>query len=158
MLIFEPKEVDIMNRPPRPPNSPILSRDLIIQIAIVSTCILISVYGLFEWSIQNGLSLEEARTIAVNTIVMIEIFYLFNCRSLSKSVFRIGFFSNRFIFLGILIMISLQICFTYVPTMNDIFQTSPIGIDYWLIITAISVSVFLIIELTKFISNNFIKN
>jgi Ca2+-transporting ATPase len=158
MLIFEPKEADVMNRPPRPPNSPILSRDLIIQIAIVSTCILISVYGLFEWSIQNGLSLEEARTIAVNTIVMIEIFYLFNCRSLSKSVFRIGFFSNRFIFLGILIMISLQICFTYVPTMNDIFQTSPIGIDYWLIITAISVSVFLIIELTKFISNNFIKN
>lgn len=153
MLIFEPKEEDVMNRPPRPPNSPILSRDLIIQIAIVSACILISVYTLFEWSIQNGLVLEEARTIAVNTIVMIEIFYLFNCRSLNKSILRTGFFSNRLIFMGILIMISLQICFTYVPLMNDIFQTAPIGIDYWLIITGISVLVFLIIELTKFISN-----
>ena len=159
MLIFEPKEADVMSRPPRPPNSPILSRDLFIQIAIVSACILISVYSLFEWSIQNGLALDEARTIAVNTIVMIEIFYLFNCRSLKKSIFRTGFFSNRLIFLGILIMILLQFCFTYVPLMNDIFQTAPIEIDYWLIITGISVLVFLIIELTKYVSNQFmIKN
>jgi Ca2+-transporting ATPase len=153
MLIFEPKESDVMKRPPRQPNSPILTKDLIIQISIVSMCILISAYGLFEWSIEDGSTVEEARTIAVNTIVMIEIFYLFNCRSLTKSVFRMGFFSNKLIFLGVTVMILLQIGFTYTPVMNEIFQSKPIGIESWLKILAVSIIIFLIIETKKFVSN-----
>ena len=153
MLIFEPKESDVMKRPPRRPNSPILTRNLIIQIAIVSTCILISVYGLFEWALKDDISLEESRTITVNTIVMIEIFYLFNCRSLTKSILRTGFFSNKLIFLGIAVMILLQISFTYVPIMNEIFQSKPIGIDSWLKIIGVSIVTFLIIEIKKFVSN-----
>jgi len=153
MLIFEPKESDVMKRPPRRPNSPILTRDLAIQIIIVSTCILISVYGLFEWSIEEGSAIEESRTIAVNTIVMIEIFYLFNCRSLTKSVFRMRFFSNKLIFLGVIVMILLQVAFTYTPIMNDIFQSKPIGIESWLKILGVSIITFLIIETKKFVSN-----
>lgn len=151
MLIFEPKEPDIMKRPPRIPNSPILTKDMIIQIAIVSVCILISAYSLFELSIKDGSTVEEARTIAVNTIVMIEIFYLFNCRSLTKSVLKIGFFSNKLIFLGVGIMILLQIVFTYIPVMNEIFQSEPIEIDSWLKIIGVSLATFLIIEIKKFV-------
>ncbi len=153
MLIFEPKESDVMKRPPRKPHSPILTRDLIVQIIVVSACILISVYGLFEWSIADGSTEDEARTIAVNTIVMIELFYLFNCRSLTKSILRIGFFSNKLIFLGVAVMILLQITFTYVPTMNEIFHSHPIGIESWMKIIGVSLVVFIIIELKKFISN-----
>ncbi len=153
MLIFEPKETGAMKRPPRPPKAQILSRDLIIQIALVSTCILISVYGLFEMAIDDGASIEEARTIAVNTIVMIEIFYLFNCRSLTKSILRTGFFSNKLIFLGVIIMILLQITFTYAPFMNDIFQSKPIGIESWLNIIWVSAVTFLIVEVKKLVSN-----
>ena len=153
MLIFEPKEHDVMSRPPRKPHSPILTKDLIIQISIVSMCILISAYGLFEWSIEDGSTVEEARTITVNTIVMIEIFYLFNCRSLTKSVFRMGFFSNKLIFLGVTVMILLQIAFTYTSVMNEIFQSKPIGIESWLKILAVSIIIFLIIETKKFVSN-----
>lgn len=156
MLIFEPKEPDVMKRSPRLPNSPILTRDLITQIGIVSACILISVYGLFEWSQIDGMSLEESRTITVNTIVMIEIFYLLNCRSLTKSVYRLGFFSNKLIFLGIAIMILLQIAFTYTHAMNEIFQSKPIGIESWLKIVLVSFAVFLIIELKKIVSNRII--
>ena len=152
MLIFEPKESDVMKLPPRRPNSPILTKDLTIQIFIVSVCILISVYGLFEWSIENGSTVEEARTIAVNTIVMIEIFYLFNCRSLTKSVFKMGFFSNKLIFLGVTVMILLQIAFSYIPVMNDIFQSKPIGMDSWLQIIGVSIITFLIIEIKKFVT------
>ncbi|NQV40337.1 MAG: cation-transporting P-type ATPase [Nitrosopumilus sp.] len=155
MLIFEPKESDIMKRPPRKPHSPILTKDLIIQIIIVSTCILVSVYGLFEWSIKDGSTVEEARTIAVNTIVMIEIFYLFNCRSLTKSAWRIGFFSNKFIFLGVGIMILLQITFTYVPVMNEIFHSHPIEINSWIKIIVVSLVTFLIIEIKKFLWKRF---
>jgi Ca2+-transporting ATPase len=153
MLIFEPKESDVMKRPPRQPNSPILTRDLVIQIIIVSTCILVSAYGLFEWALKDGASLEEARTIAVNTIVMIEIFYLFNCRSLTKSVLRMEFFSNKLIFLGVGAMILLQIVFTYIPVMNEIFQSKPIELDSWLKIIGVSLVTFLIIEIKKFVSN-----
>ena len=152
MLIFEPKEPDIMKRPPRRPNSPILTKDLIIQISIVSVCILISAYGLFEWSIEDGRTVDQARTIAVNTIVMIEIFYLFNCRSLTKSVLKMGFFSNKLIFLGVTVMILLQISFTYIPVMNEIFQSKPIGIDSWLKIIGVSLITFLIIEIKKFVT------
>ena len=153
MLIFEPKESDVMKRPPRQPNSPILTKELIIQIAIVSICILISVYGLFELALKDQMSTEEARTIAVNTIVMIEIFYLFNCRSLTKSVFRMGFFSNKWIFFGVTLMILLQIVFTYTPVMNEIFQSKPIGIESWLKILAVAVITFLIIEIKKLVSS-----
>ncbi len=151
MLIFEPKESDVMKRPPRRPNSPILTKDLDNSDIIVSLCILISAYGLFEWSMRDGSTVEEARTIAVNTIVMIEIFYLFNCRSLTKSILKIGFFSNKFIFLGVGIMILLQIAFTYIPVMNEIFQSKPIGIESWLKIIGVSVTTFLIIEIKKFV-------
>ena len=153
MLIFEPKESDVMSRPPRKPHSPILTKDLIIQISIVSVCILISVYGLFNWAIDNGSTIEEARTIAVNTIVMIEIFYLFNCRSLTKSIFKIGVFSNKLIFVGVTAMILFQMAFTYVPVMNEILQSAPIGLESWLQILAVSFGTFVIIEIKKIISN-----
>lgn len=152
MLIFEPKEADVMKLPPRRPNSPIITKDLIIQIVIVSVCILISAYGLFEWSIKDGSTVEEARTIAVNTIVTIEIFYLFNCRSLTKSVLKIGFFSNKLIFLGVGAMILLQIAFTYIPVMNEIFQSNPIGIDSWLKIIGVSLVTFALIEIKKVVN------
>ena len=153
MLIFEPKEPDVMSRPPRKPHSQILTKDMAIQISIVSICILISTYGLFELAIKDGSTIEEARTIAVNTIVLIEVFYLFNCRSLTKSIMRIGFFSNKLIFLGVIIMILLQIVFTYTPVFNEIFQSKSIGIESWLKIIGVSITTFLIIEMKKFISS-----
>ncbi|QLH08019.1 carbonate dehydratase [Nitrosopumilus ureiphilus] len=150
MLIFEPKEMDIMKRPPRKPNTPILTLDMIIQISIVSASILLSVYGLFDWHLNDGYSIDESRTVAVNTIIMIEIFYLLNCRSLTKSIFKIGFFTNKFIFIGIAIMLLLQIFFTYSPTMNEVFHSHPIGIESWLKIICVSFLVLIIIEIKKF--------
>ncbi|MDH3276883.1 MAG: HAD-IC family P-type ATPase [Nitrosopumilus sp.] len=151
MLIFEPKEIDVMKRPPRKPGMPILTSEMIIQISIVSASILLSAYGLFEWHLDDGHSIEESRTVAVNTIVMIEIFYLLNCRSLSKSILKIGFFTNKLIFLGIGIMILIQIIFTYSPIMNDVFQSHPIGIESWLKIIGVSFLTLIIIEIKKFV-------
>lgn len=151
MLIFEPKEIDVMKRPPRKPGMPILTLEMIIQISIVSASILLSVYGLFEWHLDNGHSIEDSRTVAVNTIVMIEIFYLLNCRSLSKSILKIGFFTNKFIFLGIGMMILIQIIFTYSPTMNEVFQSHPISGESWLKIVGVSFLTFIIIEIKKLV-------
>ncbi|MGD1835189.1 MAG: HAD-IC family P-type ATPase [Nitrososphaeraceae archaeon] len=149
MLIFEPKESNIMKLPPRKPDASILTKDLILQIAIVSSSILFSVYLLFELELQESNSIEQARTVAINTIIMIEIFYLFNCRSLKKSIFKIGIFSNKFIFIGVGIMIVLQFIFTYLPSMNEIFQSKPIDVNSWLKIIGLSFVTFLIIEIKK---------
>ena len=80
---------------------------------------------------------------------MIEIFYLLNCRSLDKSMIEIGFFSNKWIIVGIIAMIASQLFYTYHPSINFIFQSSPISIETWLRILAFSVTLYFIIETYK---------
>jgi Ca2+-transporting ATPase len=88
---------------------------------------------------------EEARTVAVNVFVMVELFYLFNCRSLTKSVFEVGFFSNPSLFGGVAIMIALQIIFTYLPAMHTMFHSHPIGLDAWVRIVIVAALVLLVV-------------
>lgn len=153
MLIFEPKELDIMQRPPRNPKSNILSNHNIRRIFIVSAIITLSVFAMFEWNQQKaGSTLEESMTVAVNMIVMIEITYLLNCRSLTEPLIRIGLFSNKYIIIGIMMMVSLQIAYTYLAEMNLLFKSAPISLEAWMMIISISIVSFLIIEIEKWIS------
>jgi len=131
MLAFEPKEPDIMMRRPRDPKQPILTRKLIGRILMVGMLLLAGAFGLFKWELMTGASLAEARTVAVNVFVMVELFYLFNCRSLTKSMFRLGFFSNPPLFGGVAIMLILQVLYTYLPTMNWMFHSAPISLEAW---------------------------
>jgi len=131
MLAFEPKEPDIMMRRPRDPKQPILTRKLIGRILMVGTLLLVGSFGLFEWELMAGASLAEARTVAVNVFVMVELFYLFNCRSLTKSMFRLGFFSNPPLFSGVASMLILQALYTYLPAMNWMFHSAPISPEAW---------------------------
>jgi Ca2+-transporting ATPase len=158
MLIFEPKESDIMRRPPRPPSSPILTRPMIQRIILTTIIILTGTFTLFLWELNyEDSSIKQARTVAVNTIVMIEVFYLLNCRSLTKSIFQIGVFSNKWIMIGIASMLLLQILFTYLPVMNLVFQTASIEIDSWLRIIALAIISYAIIEFDKWIRRKFSK-
>jgi cation-transporting P-type ATPase F len=131
MLAFEPKERDIMRRPPRAPGTPILTGKLIFRIVLVGLIMLAGAFGSFRWSLANGYSENAARTVAVNVFVFVEMFYLLNCRSLTKSMFALGLFSNRWIPIGISAMIVLQLLFTYAPFMNWAFHSAPIGWDAW---------------------------
>ncbi len=149
MLVFEPKEPGIMERPPRDPKEPILTRTLIWRIAIVGFLLLLGAFGLFEYEQSNGAGITEARTVAVNVFVMGELMYLFNCRSLTKSVFEVGFFSNLWVFGGAGIMIILQLVFTYVPVMNTAFQSSPINLDAWVRIMVVGSLVIVVVGIEK---------
>jgi cation-transporting ATPase F len=151
MLAFEPKEPGIMARPPRDPKTPILTRELIGRLFIVGLLTLAGAFGLFEWELNRGAAVAEARTVAVNVFVMIELFYLFNCRSLTKSVFRLGFFSNPLLFGGVAIMLVLQVMFTYLPVMNLMFHSAPIGFGAWGRILAVSVIASLVVGVEKWL-------
>ena len=149
MLAFESKEPDLMQRPPRDPKTPIMSGDLIARTVFVGVLLALGVFGLFFYERNNGLSIEEARTAAVGVLVIGELFYLFNCRSLSKSMFALGVFSNRWLISGVLIMIGLQIFFTYSPAMNRFFHSAPISLAVWVRIFLIGLSIYIIIEIEK---------
>jgi Ca2+-transporting ATPase len=149
MLAFEPKEPGIMQRPPRDPATPILTRTLNFRIFLVGTLLLIGAFGLFQWELAAGATVNQARTVAVNVFVIIELFYLFNCRSLNKSVFQLGFFSNMWVFGGVAAMLLLQIVYTYLPVMNRLFQSEPIGLVAWGKILAAGLLTYIIVEVEK---------
>jgi Ca2+-transporting ATPase len=149
MLAFEPLEKDVMTRPPRDPRVPILTPVLVLRMLGVSACMLAAAYALFRYEKSIGHSLALARTTTVNVFVMVELFYLFNCRSLLKSVFAIGAFSNWWTLAGAAGMILLQMLFTYHPFMNRIFHTEPIPFVSWALIFGAAITVHIVVEIEK---------
>ena len=108
-------------------------------------------YGLFLWEQHRGASLAEARTTVVNVIVMVEIFYLFNCRSLTRSMFTLGVFSNRPLIAGVVAMIAAQLAFTYTPVMNRLFHAAPLPWDVWVRIVGVGLIAYAVVGLEKWI-------
>jgi cation-transporting ATPase F len=150
MLAFEPKEPGIMDRPPRDPRAPLLSVNIFKRIGLVSLLLVAGGFGMFEWMHQvRGASLAEAQTAAATVFVIGETFYLFNCRSLTKSMFRIGLFTNRPALYGALGMIALQVLFAQTAPMNRLFHTAPLGWDVWGVITLFGLALYVIIEVEK---------
>ena len=154
MLAFEPKEPDIMLRQPRDPQTPMLDLTLILRICIVGLILLTGAFGSFKWALEQGYSDATARTVAVNVFVIVEVFYLFNCRSLTKSMLAVGLFSNPWILVGVGTMIVFQLAFTYVPFFNHLFHSAPIGWDAWWRILLTGVVAYVIVGLEKYIRRN----
>ena len=151
-LAFEPPESDVMRRPPRKPTEPILSSFLIWRILFVSLIIVTGTFGLFLWERTQGADLAVARSIAVNTLVMFEIFYLFNARYMhAPSLTREGIGGNRYIFYAIGLLLLFQIAFTYAGPMQLMFGTAGIGLDAWIRIVAVASSVLFLVEIEKWV-------
>jgi cation-transporting ATPase F len=152
MLVFEPKEPDLMDRPPRDPKQPILTFPLFMRTGLVSLLMLAGAFALFLWELRReGASLAEARTAVVNAIIMVEAFYLLNCRSLTRSIFTLGIFSNFWVIFGIGLIIAVQLLFTYAPIMNKLFHSAPMAGESWLRILAVAAIAFATVELEKWI-------
>jgi len=151
-LALEHKERDLMNRPPRHPDAPILSPSMLAQVVVVGLVILAGAFGLFRWELDRGASLDQARTVSLNTVAVIQGFYLLNCRSLNHSLISIGVFRNRWLWLGLLGMMLLQVALTHTPFLNQVFQTAPLGADEWLRIFAAGLAALAIVEIQKWIA------
>jgi cation-transporting ATPase F len=156
MLAFEPMEPGIMDRPPRPSRQPVLTKTLIARIIIVGAMLCAGAFGFFEWAMHSGRGEAVARTIAVNVFVMGELFYLFNCRSLSFPFFKLGVFSNRMFWAGMGVMIVLQVAYTHLPFMHAAFHSQSISLIDWALCIGIGIAIYMIIEIEKGI-RNFIK-
>ncbi len=153
-LAFEPSEENIMQRQPRSPDEPIVSRYLLRRILFVSILIAAEVIVLFNHRLSAWEDIEAAGTVAVNILAAGELFYLFNTRFLeSSSLSAKSFRGNSKAFLAIDVLILFQIGFTYLETANRLLGTKPLPAAEWGWILGAGLVVFLLVELEKSSSN-----
>ena len=158
-LAFETKERNIMNRPPRKPNEPLLNPFVIFRTILVAVIITLTGIGLFLKEFSNAMdagvmssdALSEAQTMAVTSIVFLQIFYMLNCRSLRESIFNIGVFANPTVFLGIGILLALQLSYVHLPFMNRLFGSSALSLQSWAVSALCGAIVLPVITVEKII-------
>ncbi|MET0931559.1 MAG: HAD-IC family P-type ATPase, partial [Aeromicrobium sp.] len=146
-LAFEAKEAGLMSHAPRDPGEPLLSRFVLVRTAYVGLLMCAVAVGAFLISLDasgepmtggrppSDGALAEAQTLAVTALMFFQVFYLLTCRTLKEPVRTIGLFSNRYIFIGIGAVVVLQIAFVHAPFMQQIFDSSSLGVGQWLAAT-----------------------
>jgi len=137
-LAFEAHEPGGMSRPPRPPGAPLLDRAQLAVIAAVTLLVVAATYLLFLWERSLGAPLPAARTSAVNVLVAVAVLYLVVCSSSTGSAWRSGRPRNRWLLVGITAQVLAQAAFTYLPVMNQLFRTSPLGLEEWARLAAVT--------------------
>jgi len=149
-LAYEPSEPGLMRRPPRRPGAPILGEHALWRIAFVSLLIGGATIAVFLFEERQGYSIELAQTMAVNTLVLGQVFYLFNSRFLRESSLRLDLlFTNRVVWISIAVLVVLQLMFVYVPFLNLWFHSAPIPVGSWLLPIVIGLVIFLAVEAEK---------
>lgn len=149
MLAFEPKEPELMRRPPRDPRRPLLTVDLVLRVLLVSALLVAGAWLLFQWERSDGATLAAARSAALNFFVVVEVLYLFSSRSLTRSFLHVGVFSNAWIYVGVGVQVAGQLLLTYLPTMNRLFRTAPVPLGTWVRILLLGLAAALVVALDK---------
>jgi magnesium-transporting ATPase (P-type) len=153
VLAFEPTEPETMRRPPRAPHEPFLSGYLVWRIVFVGILFVIGVFGTYFWALDRGLGVEGARTVVVNTMVVMEIFYLFSIRYVQgTSLTWRGVLGTPAVLLGVSATIVAQIAFTYFGPLQAVFDSRSLGFVEGIVIVATGVTLLLVVELEKYLS------
>ena len=149
-LAFEPTEDNTMHRPPRPRYEPLLTGGLLWHIVLVSVLFLCGVFGMYHYAVDQGYSMELARTIALNTLVVMEIFHLFFIRNIyGTSLTWAAVRGTRIVWVVVSVVTVAQFAITYIPAMQSIFSTEPVPLMDGLLIVGVGVALFAIIETEK---------
>ena len=151
-LAFEPPEEDVMRRLPRSPQEPLLNQFLMWRIVFISSLMVMGTLGLFLWDLQHGETLEMARTTAVNTLIFFQSFYLLNARYFKASILsKQGIVGNPYALGAIGLILFLQLLFTYLPFMQNLFGTASIPLADWGRLMFFTLFVFVLVEIEKMI-------
>jgi cation-transporting P-type ATPase F len=124
-----------------------VSRGVLLRITVVGVLLLFCAFGIFEWAENRGLGDAAARTASVDVFMVVQLFYLFECRSLRRSVFTYNPFGNLVVVAGVAGVALLQLAFTYVPFMQTLFDTAALTAYEWLAIVAIGFGVTVAMDL-----------
>ena len=149
-LAFERTEAGAMQRPPRPRSEPLLTGQIWWQVLYVSAIFVAGTTGVFFWSLGQGASLEHARTLVVNTLVVMQVFYLFSARYIhGAAITWQGVLGTPAVLIGVAAVVLGQLALTYAPWFNATFGTEPLSIFDGGMVVAIGVAMLLVTELEK---------
>jgi magnesium-transporting ATPase (P-type) len=149
-IAFERPEPGLMQRRPRDPAEPLVNGFMLWRIGFVTTLLVAASMSVYLWQLERGLAIEVARTAAVNTLVVGEIFYLFNCRRLTGSILNpSGILGNRNALIAVAVLLVIQAMYTYLPLMNTLFGSRPIDAATWLGALLAGIVILLTVEAEK---------
>ena len=149
-LAFEPTEENTMRRPPRPRDEPLLTGELAWHIILVSLLFLTGVFGIYTYAVERGHSLELARTLAVNTLVVMEIFHLFFIRNIyGTSLTWKAVRGTRVVWTTVITVTAAQFAITYLPPLQTLFETQAVPFTDGLLVVGVGAAFFAIIETEK---------
>lgn len=148
-LAFEPGEKDVLRRKPRSLREGIMSRLMYERSVLVGLIISAGVIFNFISALEEGVSLERARTIAVTTMVLFQFFQAWNSRSELRSVFTLNPLSNPFLFYSMVAAFLAQIAVVYVPALQWVFRTESLSLEEWWRILGVALSVVIAVEIDK---------
>lgn len=128
------------------------------KVVIVSILMLMGGFGLFLWALESQFNIDIARTIAVNTLVIGEVAYLFNSRKILTSAINWDeLFGNKSIYIAVIAVLIFQLLFTYLPWMQTLFGSSSINFIPWLYSTLFGIGLFLLVEIEKALLRSVLK-
>lgn len=157
-IAFEKLEPGTMERPPRKAGSRLLSGYSVFRIAFVSLLICGGILWMNTVFAARNYDAGTLQTMTLQALVLSQLFYLFNCRNESRFALNRDFFSNKAAFFVSGLLIIIQLGVTYVPFMNVILATEPIGLSNWIWPLLIGLSVFILVEIEKWIVNRVMGN
>ncbi len=149
-LAFEPAEDDVMRRSPRNPGEPLLSGLFVWRVVMVSVLMACAALGLFLWELGQGASIATARTMAVSTVVVAEMFYLYNSRHILHSVLnREGLLGNLKVPAAIALCAAMQLAFVHAAWLQQVFGSTDLTLAEWGRVLLAGAAVFVVAEVEK---------
>ena len=148
-LAFEPGEGRELDRPPRPPREPIFNRLMVERVIISALIIGVVAFGVFNWLLEHGFNLEQARNSTLLLMVLFENVQVFNSRSETLSALRHNPLRNKLLLVGTLAAQLIHIGAMYAPWLGDVLGASPVSFAQWLTLLGLALLVMLVMELHK---------
>ncbi len=149
-LAFEPTDAATMKKPPRPRGQALIQPALVWQIMLVGTLFFLAVFGIYQYAIKAGHDVEYARTLAMNMLVGLEIFYLFFVRTMNlRSISLAGVRGTKVVWTAVGVVVVAQLAISYIPILQTVFGThSPTLIDN-LVIVLTGFALLIVLEIEK---------
>jgi len=148
-LSVDPPDPDLMRQKPRPRGQGVFTKEVVTLMVVGGVWSALVNLGVFKWALDAGRGMLEAQALCFLTLVLIQFFKAYNFRSDKQSVFKLGFFKNRWLNITILWEIALLVVIVYTPALQPSFRTFPLSGFDWLLVVLLAATVFPVLELTK---------
>jgi Ca2+-transporting ATPase len=151
-LSVDPPETDNMERPPRPKGETVFTSGVLRYLIGAGVWTAFVSLAVFIWALHAGRGAVEAQALCFVTLILVQFFNAFNCRSEHRSLFQIGVFANKWLWLAVLWECAILILMLYIPVLQGAFRVFPLGAVDWLIVIFSASTIFIVAEVYKLIS------